>query len=120
MAKILVVEDSITNRKVIVSYLQGLGHQTVEAGDGIEGEAVALKEKPDCIVLDVVMPNRNGFELLRDLRKTPGFEKTPIIMLTSKDQDSDKFWGMKQGANDYLTKPFSEEDLGKAVGKYVK
>ncbi|MCK6601004.1 MAG: response regulator [Bacteroidetes bacterium] len=120
MARILVVDDSVTNRKVIVGYLNSIGHTTYEAADGFEGETVALKEKPDCLILDVVMPGRNGFELLREIRKAPGFEKTPIIMLTSKDQDSDRFWGMKQGASDYLTKPFSEEQLKAALDKHIK
>ncbi|MCA0446423.1 MAG: response regulator [Bacteroidetes bacterium] len=120
MAHILVVDDSITNRKVIVNYLLSLGHTTCEAGDGFEGETVAKSEKPEAMILDVVMPGRNGFELLREIRKTPGFEKTPIIMLTSKDQDSDRFWGMKQGASDYLTKPFSEDELRAALKKHLK
>lgn len=120
MAKILVVDDSLTNRQVIVSYLSSLGHSTVEAGDGEEGEAVAYKEMPDVIILDVVMPKKNGFEACRALRKSGKFDNTPIIMLTSKDQDSDKFWGMKQGASEYLTKPFSEADLGSTLAKYLK
>lgn len=120
MAKILVVDDSLTNRQVIVSYLNSLGHTTVEAGDGEEGEVVAMREMPEAIVLDVVMPKKNGFEMCRSLRKSGKFNDTPIIMLTSKDQDSDKFWGMKQGATEYLTKPFSENDLSIMLKKHLK
>ena len=71
------------------------------------------------IVLDVLMPKKNGFQVCRDRSSNAQFKNIPVIMVTSKDQASDKFWGMKQGADEYLTKPFKPEDLVKAVKKYI-
>ena len=76
-------------------------------------------EKIDLIVLDVLMPKKNGFQVCRDIKSNAQFKNIPVIMVTSKDQASDKFWGMKQGADEYLTKPFKPEDLVKAVKKYI-
>jgi twitching motility two-component system response regulator PilH len=76
-------------------------------------------EKIDLIILDVVMPKKNGFQVCRDIKSNDQYKNIPVIMVTSKDQESDKFWGMKQGADEYLIKPFKPEDLLKAVKKYI-
>jgi twitching motility two-component system response regulator PilH len=88
----------------------------------MDGEAAEEKlkvEKVDLIILDVIMPKKNGFQVCRDIKTNEQLKNIPVIMVTSKDQESDKFWGMKQGADEYLTKPFKAEDLLKAVKKYI-
>jgi twitching motility two-component system response regulator PilH len=87
--------------------------------DGEAAEEKLRTEKIDLIVLDVLMPKKNGFQVCRDVKGNAQFKNIPVIMVTSKDQASDKFWGMKQGADEYLTKPFKPEDLVKAVKKYI-
>jgi twitching motility two-component system response regulator PilH len=87
--------------------------------DGEAAEAKVKSEKIDLIILDVVMPKKNGFQVCRDIKSNDQYKNIPVIMVTSKDQESDKFWGMKQGADEYLIKPFKPEDLLKAVKKYI-
>lgn len=120
MARILVVDDSVVDRQVIINALSPKGHSMIEAADGDEAESKANTVKPDLIILDVVMPKKNGFEVCRAIKQNPATASIPIIMLTSKNQDSDRFWGMKQGASEYITKPFNEDILIQVVSKYVK
>jgi twitching motility two-component system response regulator PilH len=87
--------------------------------DGEAAEEKVKAEKIDLIILDVIMPKKNGFQVCRDIKTNDNLKNIPVIMVTSKDQESDKFWGMKQGADEYLTKPFKPEDLLKAVKKYI-
>lgn len=117
MPKVLIIDDSAVERTIIAKVMTALGYTIVEANDGEEGEAKAIELKPDIIVLDVVMPKKDGFQVCRNLKKMPETAKIPVIMITSKNQDSDKFWGMKQGAIAYLVKPFNEDDLVSAVNK---
>ncbi|KER10896.1 MAG: chemotaxis protein CheY [[Candidatus Thermochlorobacteriaceae] bacterium GBChlB] len=117
MPRVLIIDDSAVERTIIAKVMTGLGYSIVEANDGEEGEEKAKSVKPDIIVLDVVMPKKDGFQVCRNLKKAPETANIPIIMITSKDQDSDKFWGMKQGALAYLIKPFNEDDLKSAVVK---
>ncbi len=119
MAKILVADDSLAELQIIQQALQSSGHNIVTVMDGEAAEAKAKSEKFDLIILDVVMPKKNGFQVCRDIKSNDQFKNIPIIMVTSKDQESDKFWGMKQGADEYLTKPFKPEDLLKTVKKYI-
>jgi len=91
----------------------------VTAMDGEAAEEKVKSEKIDLIILDVIMPKKNGFQVCRDIKSNDLYKNIPVIMVTSKDQASDKFWGMKQGADEYLTKPFTPEDLLKAVKKYL-
>ncbi len=110
-AKILVVEDSPTYLRQILNMLQDLGYRTMAAVDGEEALEKAIREKPDLIMLDIILPKKNGFQVCRQLKTTPATRNIKIIMLTSKTQDSDRFWGLKQGADEYLTKPVAEEVL---------
>ena len=110
-AKILVVEDSPTYLRQILNMLQDLGYRTIAAVDGEEALEKAIREKPDLIMLDIILPKKNGFQVCRQLKTTPATRNIKIIMLTSKTQDSDRFWGLKQGADEYLTKPVAEEVL---------
>lgn len=115
MAKrLLIVDDSPTELKLITDVFNN-NYSVTTAADGEEGVAKAKSEQPDLIILDVVMPKMNGFQACRTIKSTPELEKIPIILLTSKNQKSDKFWGEKQGADKYLTKPFNTDELLKAV-----
>lgn len=119
MAKILVVDDTPSIRELISGYLRDNGHQVVEAFDGKDGLSKALDNQPDIVVTDVVMPEMNGFELCRSLKKNPRTQNVRIVVCTSKNQDIDRLWGMKQGADIYLTKPFTEEEIMQAVKSVV-
>jgi twitching motility two-component system response regulator PilH len=119
MAKILIADDSLAELQIFQATLQPTGHTLVTVMDGEAAEAKVKSEKIDLIILDVIMPKKNGFQVCRDIKSNDQYKNIPVIMVTSKDQESDKFWGMKQGADEYLTKPFKPEDLLKAVKKYI-
>ena len=117
MSKIVIVDDSYAELQLIEGCLKGANHTVVSfpSSDKLE-DKVAL-EKPDLIVLDVIMPGRNGFQACRDLKNDERCKNIPILLCTSKVSESDKFWGQQQGANGYLPKPFKAEDLLAAVKK---
>jgi twitching motility two-component system response regulator PilH len=119
MAKILIADDSLAELQIFQQALSPTGHTIVTAMDGEAAEEKVRAEKIDLIILDVIMPKKNGFQVCRDIKSNDQFKNIPVIMVTSKDQESDKFWGMKQGADEYLTKPFKPEDLLKVVKKYI-
>lgn len=112
---ILVVDDSPTERRLISTPLRDRGYQVSTASDGEEALVRAEGEQPDLIVLDVVMPKKNGFQVCRKLKMGDGTKDIKIVMLTSKDQETDRFWGMRQGADAYLTKPFNDSELLETV-----
>ncbi len=114
MARILIVDDSPTEVHVLKTMLEKNGFQTISANSGEEGIEVAKKEKPDVILMDVVMPGLNGFQATRQLTKNQETSAIPVIIVTTKDQQTDRVWGLRQGAKDYVTKPAQETDL---VGK---
>ncbi|HID03388.1 MAG TPA: response regulator [Desulfobacterales bacterium] len=115
--KILVVDDSPTELKLIIASLQEQNYTIISAFDGEECLQKALNEKPDLIILDVVMPKMDGFQACRKMKASPDLKHIPVIMLTSKNQKVDEFWGKKQGAAAYLTKPFDNEVLLKTVSE---
>jgi DNA-binding response OmpR family regulator len=119
MANILIADDSLAELQILQAALRSTGHTFVTVMDGEAAEDKVRSEKIDLIILDVIMPKKNGFQVCRDIKSNDQFKNIPIIMVTSKDQESDKFWGMKQGADEYLTKPFKPEDLLKIVNKYI-
>ncbi len=119
MGKILVVDDSPTALKLVTKALATTGHHIITAGDGDEAIQKATAEHPDLMVLDVVMPHKNGYQVCRHLKTNAKTKDIKIILLTSKDQQSDRFWGMKQGADAYLTKPCNETELLTTVAKFL-
>lgn len=119
MAKILIADDSLAELQIFQAALQSTGHTLVTVMDGEAAEEKVKSEPIDLVILDVIMPKKNGFQVCRDIKTNDKLKHIPVIMVTSKDQESDKFWGMKQGADEYLTKPFKPEDLVKAVKKYL-
>jgi twitching motility two-component system response regulator PilH len=119
MAKILIADDSLAELQIFQQALQPTGHSITTVMDGEAAEEKLKTEKVDLVILDVIMPKKNGFQVCRDIKSNDRTKNIPVIMVTSKDQESDKFWGMKQGADEYLTKPFKPEDLVRAVKKYI-
>jgi len=117
--KILVVEDSRTQRIIICRMLKQNGYDTVEAGDGYEALGQLDKEKPDLILLDIVMPGIDGYKVMSLIKEKPSMKNIPIIMLTSRDNLIDKMRGKVSGTNEYLTKPFVYEELIAKVDKYL-
>ena len=119
MARILIVDDSPTQLIGIQRIVEKLGHQTLTAEDGAAGVAMAKAELPDLILMDVVMPNLNGFQATRQLSRESTTRDIPVVLVTTKDQDTDRMWGMRQGARAYLTKPFAEADLTDVIGRLL-
>ena len=109
--KILVVDDSPTELQMMVDPLIKRGYRVITATDGIEALEQVAKELPSLILLDILMPKKNGFQVCRQLKSDPATKDIKIIIISSKCQDSDRFWGLKQGADEYLCKPFDEENL---------
>lgn len=105
MTKILVVDDSQAHLYALSKILQAADYDVVTASDGEEGVEKAASEAPDLILMDVVMPGLNGFQATRKISRNPATAKIPVIFVTTKDQETDKIWGMRQGAADYITKP---------------
>jgi len=119
VAKIMIAEDSPTAVEMFKRYLAPLGHEIVVASDGQDAETLIRSEQPDLLILDIIMPKVNGFQLCRALRADPSFTEMPILMITSMDRESDRYWGMKQGATDYLVKPVDAEVLVEKVQAFL-
>ncbi|HEX4205002.1 MAG TPA: response regulator [Ktedonobacteraceae bacterium] len=117
--KVLVVDDSWTELTMIAAPLRNSGFEVVTAVDGEEAIEKVLKERPHCIVLDVVLPKQNGFQLCRKFKSSELSKHIPIILLTSKNTPVDRNWGMRQGADMYITKPFNEEELVASVRRLL-
>ena len=115
MARILIVDDSPSQLMGIRRIVEKLGHEALTAEDGAAGVEAAKRELPDLILMDVVMPNLNGFQATRSISREPTTKHIPVILVTTKDQETDRMWGMRQGARAYLTKPFSEEELSEVI-----
>ena len=106
MAKILIADDSPTERQIYCDALKILGHQVLTTADGEETERCFYAEEPDLLILDVIMPQKDGYQVCRNIRTRRKYKETPIIMISARNQKSDQYWGLKQGANEYLGKPF--------------
>ena len=115
MARILIVDDSPSQLMGIRRIVEKLGHEALTAEDGAAGVEAAKRELPDLILMDVVMSNLNGFQATRSITREPSTKHIPIVLVTTKDQDTDRVWGMRQGAKAYITKPFSETELADIV-----
>jgi twitching motility two-component system response regulator PilH len=115
MALILIVDDSPTEVHVMQRALEKHGYQTAVAADGAEGVRLAREMHPDLIFMDIVMPRMNGYQATRQLTNDPQTSGIPIVMVTSKGQETDKIWGLRQGAADYVVKPVNPEELLKKI-----
>jgi twitching motility two-component system response regulator PilH len=119
MARILIVDDSPSQLLGIKRIVEKLGHEVLTAEDGAAGVGTAKREKPDLILMDVVMPNLNGFQATRTISKDPETAHIPIVLVTTKDQETDKVWGMRQGAKAYVTKPIKEDELTRTLNEFL-
>ena len=112
---VLIVDDSPSQLMGMKRIVEKLGHEALTAEDGAAGVEMAKAQKPDLILMDVVMPNLNGFQATRSITREPTTRHIPIVLVTTKDQDTDRVWGMRQGAKAYITKPFSESELADMI-----
>jgi twitching motility two-component system response regulator PilH len=117
---IMIVEDSQTDMRIAEKVCTDNGYKTVTVTEGDKVLSTAIEKKPDLILLDVILPNKNGFQVCRQLKTNEETKDIKVVIVSSKDQPSDKFWGMKQGADDYVTKPYEEDDLLAAIEKNIK
>jgi twitching motility two-component system response regulator PilH len=116
---ILIVEDSPTERRGMAALLEQHGYAVVTAADGDEALAKVTSEKPRLVLLDIILPKSNGFQVCRRLKSAPATRDLKVILVSSKTQESDRFWGLKQGADDYVMKPFTPEQLLGAVARQL-
>jgi CheY-like chemotaxis protein len=119
MPLILVVDDVETDRQLMGKAVADSGHRPEYASDGDEAVLKAKALKPALVLLDVVMPKQDGFATCRTLKKDAATAKIPVVMVTVKSAESDRFWAQKQGCDDYLTKPFSPQQLGDVIRRLV-
>lgn len=111
MARVLIVDDSPTEIHVLTGMLEKNGHQVESVDNAEDGISRAKEGQPEVILMDVVMPGMNGFQATRSISKDPQTQHIPVIIVTTKDQETDRVWGMRQGAKDYITKPVDEAEL---------
>jgi len=107
----MVVDDSVTLREMIADLLKGRGLTVTVASDGVEALEQIKANCPDLVVLDIVMPRMNGYEVCRRLKSDPKTQNLPVVMCSSKSEEFDRYWGMKQGADAYIAKPFHPQEL---------
>ena len=111
MARVLVVDDSPTDLAAMRKMLESDGHEVLELTEGGNALDTVRKEKPNCVLMDVVMPGMNGFQATRAIAKDAETSDIPVIVISSKSQDTDRLWAMRQGAREYIVKPIKQQDL---------
>ena len=116
---ILIVEDSPSELELMSHYLKDSGYNVIHATSAQEALEKASSEPLDAIITDVVMPGMSGFELCRSLKKNPATRKLPIVICSSKNLEIDRLWAMKQGADAYVTKPYTREQLLRAIKSVI-
>lgn len=120
MARVLVVDDSPTDVLNLRKMLEKHGHQVSEALTGQDAIGLVAEQKPDVVVMDVVMPGLNGFQATRTLSKNPDTAGIPVIVVSSKGQETDKLWAKRQGAREYIVKPVKEPELINKIEAVLK
>ena len=119
MAKIVIVDDSPADLKMMESILRSGNHQVASINDPLMVEELVAAHKPDLLMLDVVMPERNGYEVLRLLKRNPQTKDVPVILVSSKGNETDVRWGLRQGAQSYVTKPYTAQQVLENVQKVL-
>ena len=112
---ILVVDDSETDRRLITEALSEHEYEILTAADGEEALRMSSERRPSLVLLDIVMPKKNGFQVCRQLKTSSDTRDIPVVLVSSKTQESDRFWGLKQGADGYLSKPFDDSELSATI-----
>ncbi len=119
MTRILIVDDSPTETLAFASILKESGHEVLTAADGGEGIKIACEEIPDLVLMDVVMPELNGFQATRQLTRNPDTAHIPVVIITTKNQETDRVWGARQGAKGYLVKPVDKALLLSTIAQLL-
>ncbi|MES2857829.1 MAG: response regulator [Pseudomonadota bacterium] len=119
MARILLIEDSPTEAAVMTQLLERNGHQVTTSGNAEDGIAACRRDKPDLVLMDVVLPGMNGFQATRALSRDADTSHIPVLIVSTKGLDTDKMWGLRQGAKDYVVKPPRETDLIERINQLV-
>ena len=120
MSTVLIVDDSSTLREMISGLLIKSGMTVLEARDGMEAKEKIQANRPDLVVLDIVMPNLNGYELCRWVKNNPSTEDIPVVICSSKGEEFDRYWGIKQGADAYIAKPFRPKEMVETVKQLLR
>ena len=119
MAHILIVDDSPTDVRVFTTLLERAGHRVSSASSAEQGIEMARSQRPDLVIMDVIMPGMNGFQATRTLTRDPVTQKIPVLIITTKSMETDRVWGLRQGARDFLTKPVGEKELLARIQKLL-
>ncbi len=117
--KVLIVDDSPSEVRLMHGLLEREGYRPVGLNDAARIEETIVSERPNVILLDVIMPGKNGFQVCRELKGNDDFKAIPVILVTSRNTPSDKYWGEQQGADAYVTKPFTPQELLTAVRRFA-
>jgi twitching motility two-component system response regulator PilH len=120
MSTVLIVDDSSALREMVAGLLIQAGMTVVEAKDGVEAQKKLAATTPDLVVLDIVMPNMNGYELCRWIKNNPPTQDIPVVICSSKGEEFDRYWGMKQGADAYVAKPFRPDEMVETVKQLLR
>ena len=120
MDTILIVDDVQSDRELLGKVVTGAGHKAIYAADGAEAITRAREAKPSLILMDVVMQGQDGFKACRSIKQDAELGKIPVVLVTSKGTDSDKFWGRKQGADDHVGKPYTQQQVDELIHRYVR
>ena len=116
---ILVVDDSPTDRAAIAEMVRKFGYMAVEAENADEAFSMAQAKRPDLVLMDVVMPGASGYEATRKMSKDPSLSDLPVIIISNRTKETDKLWGLRQGAKAYLPKPVVPQDLRNEIQKHI-
>ncbi|MHB1615963.1 MAG: response regulator [Metallibacterium sp.] len=119
MAHILIVDDSPTDVRVFTTLLERAGHRVSSASSAEQGIEMARSLRPDLVIMDVIMPGMNGFQATRTLTRDPATQNVPVLIITTKSMETDRVWGLRQGARDFLTKPVGEKELLARIQKLL-
>ena len=119
MARILLIEDSPTDTAVLTQLLERHGHQVLASASAEDGIAVCRREKPDLVLMDVILPGMNGFQATRALSRDAATGKIPVVIVSTKNMETDRAWGLRQGAKDYIVKPPDEDALVARINELV-
>lgn len=120
MSTVMIVDDSSTLREMLSELLKKNGMQVIEARDGVEAKEKIQAHCPDLVVMDIIMPRMNGYDLCRWLKSHPIAQKVPVVMCSSKREEFDRYWGLKQGADAYISKPFHPLELLNTVKQLLR
>lgn len=120
MSTVLIVDDSQTLRQMLTELLQHSGFRVVAATNGLEAKEHIQTQAPDLVITDLIMPGMNGYELCRWIKKEPTTQSIPVLICSTKSEEFDRYWGMKQGADAYITKPFHPVEMMKTVKQLLR